>query len=240
MRTLIGILYPVYQWSIGQNSLAGGTPYYICTVCLFYSLPPWGQVLMNWSRLNMVWVSCLFGHRSPVQPKVETARDGYTQKFDSCFVQIWIWTVQCKSGNSYGMGKYLSGQGEQTLAANLGGPRAPLALTGGLPGPAGNRPLRLTAPWRAAWQISMRLVCTFLQFQQFGGWACDWRATMAWTLVVAIIPILLLYLWKKVSYHRKKEYAWLPQLPPSLLWGHLSTLDKLLKASRPNIHIGWL
>jgi hypothetical protein len=61
---------------------------------------------------------------------------------------------------------------------------------------------------------------------------------MAWTLVATIIPLLLFYIWKKLVYYRTEQYAWLPQLPPSLLWGHLSTIDKLVKANRPNIHIG--
>ncbi|CAI7669517.1 unnamed protein product [Penicillium viridicatum] len=60
---------------------------------------------------------------------------------------------------------------------------------------------------------------------------------MPWTLVATIIPILLFYLWKNVTYYRTKQYAGFPQLPPSLLWGHLSTLDKLVKTNRPNIHI---
>ncbi|CAG7943452.1 unnamed protein product [Penicillium nalgiovense] len=60
---------------------------------------------------------------------------------------------------------------------------------------------------------------------------------MAWTLVATIIPLLLFYIWKKIVYYRTEQYAWLPQLPPSLLWGHLSTLDKLVKTNRPNIHI---
>lgn len=61
---------------------------------------------------------------------------------------------------------------------------------------------------------------------------------MPWTLIATIIPILLFYLWKNVTYYRTKQYAGVPQLPPSLLWGHLSTLDKLVKTNRPNIHIG--
>lgn len=61
---------------------------------------------------------------------------------------------------------------------------------------------------------------------------------MPWTLIATIVPILLFYLWKKATYYRTKQYAGFPQLPPSLLWGHLSTLDKLLKTNRPNIHIG--
>lgn len=61
---------------------------------------------------------------------------------------------------------------------------------------------------------------------------------MVWTLVATIVPILLFYLWKKVTYYRTKQYAGFPQLPPSLLWGHLSTLGKLVKTNRPNIHIG--
>ena len=52
---------------------------------------------------------------------------------------------------------------------------------------------------------------------------------MVWTLVATIVPILLFYLWKKVTYYRTKQYAGFPQLPPSLLWGHLSTLGKLVK-----------
>ncbi|KAJ5211048.1 hypothetical protein N7491_010864 [Penicillium cf. griseofulvum] len=60
---------------------------------------------------------------------------------------------------------------------------------------------------------------------------------MAWTLVATIIPLLLFYLWKKAIYYRTKQYALFPQLPPSLLWGHLSTLGKLSKTNRPNIHI---
>lgn len=34
----VGILYPIYQWSMNQESLAGGTPYYICAVSFSLSL----------------------------------------------------------------------------------------------------------------------------------------------------------------------------------------------------------
>lgn len=34
----VGIIYPIYQWSMNQASLAGGVPYYICAVS-FFSFP---------------------------------------------------------------------------------------------------------------------------------------------------------------------------------------------------------
>ena len=40
----IAILYPVYQWSVSQVSLAGGSPYYVCSVNFFSLARAWPNI----------------------------------------------------------------------------------------------------------------------------------------------------------------------------------------------------
>ncbi|KAJ6043323.1 hypothetical protein N7499_005749 [Penicillium canescens] len=60
---------------------------------------------------------------------------------------------------------------------------------------------------------------------------------IAWTILVGIFPLFVIYLWKIVTYYRTKQYAHLPQLPPSLVWGHLATVGKIRNNHRPNVHV---
>jgi MFS superfamily sulfate permease-like transporter len=63
-------------------------------------------------------------------------------------------------------------------------------------------------------------------------------AYMAWAVLVGLVPLVVIYMWKRVIYYRKKQYAHLPQLPPSLVWGHLATIGKLKNTHKENIHVG--
>ena len=59
-------------------------------------------------------------------------------------------------------------------------------------------------------------------------------------LQVAIITVALfgpaLYSW--LRYKRFKQYAYFPQMPSSLLWGHMKAVDDFIKAGKPMGHPG--
>ncbi|KAK3374875.1 cytochrome P450 [Podospora didyma] len=55
-------------------------------------------------------------------------------------------------------------------------------------------------------------------------------------LAVAALALLGPYLYAKLRYKRFKQFAIFPQMPPSLLWGHLQKLDVFIKAGPPNGH----
>lgn len=57
-------------------------------------------------------------------------------------------------------------------------------------------------------------------------------------LTVASLLIAATYLYSKLYYKRFKQNAHLPQLPPSLLWGHLMTFDKFTKRGITDRHPG--
>ncbi|KAJ5747086.1 uncharacterized protein N7511_008782, partial [Penicillium nucicola] len=59
----------------------------------------------------------------------------------------------------------------------------------------------------------------------------------ALTVLLGIVPLVVIYLWKTVTYYRTKQYAHLPQLPPSLVWGHLAAIGKLKNTHRLNDHV---
>jgi len=46
------------------------------------------------------------------------------------------------------------------------------------------------------------------------------------------------YLSYSLHYRRLRQYAYLPQLKPSLLWGNLKTLGDLLMKGDPRRHAG--
>jgi cytochrome P450 len=52
-------------------------------------------------------------------------------------------------------------------------------------------------------------------------------------LLLAAIPILLFAAYRYVHYKRFVEYSHIPQLPPSLIWGHLAILPKLIGGGNP-------
>ena len=56
------------------------------------------------------------------------------------------------------------------------------------------------------------------------------------TLLLAAVLVLLSYLYAKLRYKRFKQYASLPQLPPSLLLGHLGAFDEYNRRGPPAQH----
>lgn len=57
-------------------------------------------------------------------------------------------------------------------------------------------------------------------------------------LLLAALPLLGLYLYNKVYHKRFQQYASLPQLPPSLAWGHLAAFDEYIKRGKKDRHPG--
>ncbi|KAI0154588.1 cytochrome P450 [Xylariaceae sp. FL1272] len=55
-------------------------------------------------------------------------------------------------------------------------------------------------------------------------------------LIFASLAVLGTYLLVKLRYKRFTQYAHLPQLPPSLLLGHLKTMDEYIRRGRANRH----
>ena len=62
---------------------------------------------------------------------------------------------------------------------------------------------------------------------------------MSLPLIVVIVLFLLSFLWNRVIYHRTKQYVDFPQIPPSRILGHLSTLIHFMKTTKFNSHFGW-
>ncbi|KAH8880906.1 cytochrome P450 [Thozetella sp. PMI_491] len=55
-------------------------------------------------------------------------------------------------------------------------------------------------------------------------------------LVVAAIAVLAPYLYSRLRYQRLSRYAKYPQMPPSLILGHLKAIDEFIRAGKPNGH----
>ncbi|GAB1309801.1 Sterigmatocystin biosynthesis P450 monooxygenase stcS [Madurella fahalii] len=55
-------------------------------------------------------------------------------------------------------------------------------------------------------------------------------------LVVAALVLLGPYLYRKLRYKRRKQYAIFPQRPTSLILGHLRTLGYFIRTGKPNGH----
>ncbi|KAI1074368.1 cytochrome P450 [Whalleya microplaca] len=55
-------------------------------------------------------------------------------------------------------------------------------------------------------------------------------------LIVATIALLGPYLYSKLRDKRFKQYAFFPQMPTSLILGHLKTMDSFIRAGKPNGH----
>ncbi|KAI0165356.1 cytochrome P450 [Hypoxylon sp. FL1284] len=55
-------------------------------------------------------------------------------------------------------------------------------------------------------------------------------------ILVAALLLLTTYLYNKLRYHRFHQHAKIPQMPPSLPFGHLKTLDALIKRGEPDRH----
>ncbi|KAI1394798.1 cytochrome P450 [Hypoxylon fuscum] len=55
-------------------------------------------------------------------------------------------------------------------------------------------------------------------------------------LIVAVIALLGSYFYRKLRYERLKRYAFFPQMPKSLILGHLKIMDGFIRAGKPNGH----
>ncbi|KAK2615795.1 hypothetical protein N8I77_002522 [Diaporthe amygdali] len=55
-------------------------------------------------------------------------------------------------------------------------------------------------------------------------------------LFVAAVVLLVSYLYSKIRFKRLRQFARFPQLPPSVLLGHLQTVDEFVKRSEPGAH----
>ncbi|KAH8901259.1 cytochrome P450 [Thozetella sp. PMI_491] len=56
-------------------------------------------------------------------------------------------------------------------------------------------------------------------------------------LVAVACALVAVYLFRALQYKRFKQYGNFPQLPPSLLWGHLQTVDEYGRRIPPKAHI---
>jgi hypothetical protein len=57
-------------------------------------------------------------------------------------------------------------------------------------------------------------------------------------LAVAAIVLLGSFLYGALRYKRFKQYAMFPQMPTSLVLGHLKTFDRFIRTGKPNGHPG--
>jgi hypothetical protein len=57
-------------------------------------------------------------------------------------------------------------------------------------------------------------------------------------LFIAAAAIIVSHLYRRLRYKRLQQYAFIPQLPPSVLLGHLKKIDDYIKAGKPNGHPG--
>ena len=57
-------------------------------------------------------------------------------------------------------------------------------------------------------------------------------------ILLAALSLMATYLYNKLHYKRFKQYAQLPQMPPTLMLGNLKTLDDLIKRGEPDRHPG--
>ncbi|OJK03477.1 hypothetical protein ASPACDRAFT_1862831 [Aspergillus aculeatus ATCC 16872] len=60
---------------------------------------------------------------------------------------------------------------------------------------------------------------------------------MIGTLILAFVPLLLFYLYRKLHYHRFTQFSPYPQPQPSLIWGHLKTIHEFTSKGEPERHI---
>lgn len=57
-------------------------------------------------------------------------------------------------------------------------------------------------------------------------------------LLLALIPVLAIYLYERIRHLRFRQNAAWPQLKPSLLWGHMKALHEFIVHGEPKRHIG--
>lgn len=56
--------------------------------------------------------------------------------------------------------------------------------------------------------------------------------------VLIAVPILVIFASTQVRYWRYRQYAAWPQLPTSLIWGHMKTMLELIKSGASDRHPG--
>ena len=61
---------------------------------------------------------------------------------------------------------------------------------------------------------------------------------MVLLLITIALTLLGPYLYRKLRYKRLKQYAVFPQMPASLILGHLKIMDDFIRAGEPNEHPG--
>jgi hypothetical protein len=61
---------------------------------------------------------------------------------------------------------------------------------------------------------------------------------LLWIAFLTGIPLLILYLVDRTRYLRLRQYGRFPQLPPSLVWGHMKALDEVMGQGDRRRHIG--
>ncbi|KAJ2990196.1 hypothetical protein NUW58_g3073 [Xylaria curta] len=59
---------------------------------------------------------------------------------------------------------------------------------------------------------------------------------MFWPVLLAFLFVLATYFYVKLNHKRFSQYASLPQLPPTLLWGHLKTMNEYIQRGEPDRH----
>lgn len=63
---------------------------------------------------------------------------------------------------------------------------------------------------------------------------------MLMLLVFGAAALFLSYCYAKLRYKRFNQYAYFPQLPTTLVLGHLKTMDEFLRGGNPKGHPGRL
>lgn len=56
--------------------------------------------------------------------------------------------------------------------------------------------------------------------------------------VLAFLAIVVSYAYSRLYYRRFRQFATIPQLPPSLLWGHLQAFDTFTRSGPKDRHPG--
>ncbi|RAH63904.1 cytochrome P450 [Aspergillus aculeatinus CBS 121060] len=60
---------------------------------------------------------------------------------------------------------------------------------------------------------------------------------LALTIFLALLPLLAIYLWQWLRYLRFHQHASWPQLPPSLVWGHMKALNEFVSRGERRRHV---
>lgn len=58
------------------------------------------------------------------------------------------------------------------------------------------------------------------------------------SLLLAVLALVATYLFTQLYHKRFKQFASLPQLPPSLVWGHMLVYDEFTKREAKDLHPG--